>query len=263
MDVSARRHGSFARHDRLSRGRAPLPLARARTQPASPAAALCQLAGARGSPRAAAAETGRLGQVLSSVINQPGDEGHNQRAALPCQSGGTGRSPLATTAGARQLAGHNPRRQAANPGDEQLTCPGHRIVSNPGLLRTARHTANSSSCWPRSSITASAGACHLPTKPWSGPISRACPTTARPTWPMRRRRQSSSGFGRLGPAGAAEVIPSALEPSPRNWWARLEPFRGAAEPDGKPLFTRDPLFQPLDRFHPPQFTRRPSESVRH
>jgi hypothetical protein len=43
----------------------------------------------------------------------------------------------------------------------------------------------------------------------------------------------------------------------------FEPFCGAAEPDGKPLFTLDPLFQPLDRFHPPQFTRRPSESVRH
>jgi hypothetical protein len=34
----------------------------------------------------------------------------------------------------------------------------------------------------------------------------------------------------------------------------FEPFRGAAEPDGKPLFTPDPLSQPLDRFHPPQFT---------
>ena len=38
--------------------------ARARTQPARPAAALCQLPGARGSPRAAAAETGRPGDVL-------------------------------------------------------------------------------------------------------------------------------------------------------------------------------------------------------
>ena len=78
---------------------------------------------------------------------------------------------------------------------------GHRIVlRTAGLLRTARHTVNSSSCWPRRSIAASAGACHLPTKPWSGPISRACPTTDRPTSTMERRRQSSSGFGRLGPA---------------------------------------------------------------
>ena len=34
-------------------------------------------------------------------------------AALPCQSGGTGRSPRATTAGAGPLAGRNPRCQAA------------------------------------------------------------------------------------------------------------------------------------------------------
>ena len=33
-------------------------------------------------------------------------------------------------------------------------------------------------------------ASHLPRKPWSGPISRACPTTARPTWAMRCRRSS-------------------------------------------------------------------------
>ena len=78
---------------------------------------------------------------------------------------------------------------------------GHRIVLRiAGVLRTARHTVNSSSCWPRSSITASAEACHLPTKSWSGPISRACPKTDRPTLTMERRRQSSSGFGRLGPS---------------------------------------------------------------
>ena len=96
-----------------SRGRAPLPLARARTQPARPAAALCQLPGARGNPRAAAAETGRLGDVLLPDLNEPDDEGQSQRAALPRQSGGTGRSPRATTAGGGQLAGRNPRRQAA------------------------------------------------------------------------------------------------------------------------------------------------------
>jgi hypothetical protein len=45
--------------------------------------------------------------------------------------------------------------------------------------------------------------------PWSGRISRACPTTARPTWPMRWRRPSSGGLGCLGPA-TAEVIPSAV-----------------------------------------------------
>jgi hypothetical protein len=38
---------------------------------------------------------------------------------------------------------------------------------------------------------------------------------------MERRRQSSSGFGRLDPA-AAELIPDALKPIPKNWWTRLE-----------------------------------------
>ena len=71
----------------------PLPLARARTQPARPAAALCTIPGAPGTPRVAAAETGRLGQVVLPDLNQPGDEEQQQRAALPCQSAGTGRSP--------------------------------------------------------------------------------------------------------------------------------------------------------------------------
>ena len=94
-----------------SRGGAPLPLARARTQPARPAAALCPVPGAPGNPRVAAAETGRLGQVVLPDLNEPGDEGQSQRAALPCQSGGTGRSPRAPTAGGGRLAGRNPRRQ--------------------------------------------------------------------------------------------------------------------------------------------------------
>ena len=55
----------------------------------------------------------------------------------------------------------------------------------------------------------SAALSHLPRKPWSALISRACPMTARPTWPMRRRRQSSSGFGPLSPA-AAKRIPNAV-----------------------------------------------------
>ena len=52
-----------------------LPPARARTQPARPAAALCPVPGARGNPRAAAAETGRLGEVLFPDLNKPDDEG--------------------------------------------------------------------------------------------------------------------------------------------------------------------------------------------
>ena len=173
-----------------SRGGAPLPLARARTQPARPAAALCPIPGARGNPRAAAAEASRLGQVHLRHLNQPGDDGLNQGAALPCQSGGTGRGPRATTAGAGRLAGRNPRCQAANR-ERRALALATGSVRTAGLFRTARHTVSSSSCWPRRSIAASAGACHLPTKPWSGPISRACPTTDRLTLTTKRRRPSS------------------------------------------------------------------------
>ena len=57
-----------------------------------------------------------------------------------------------------------------------------------GLPFAGRNSAVIESCsysWLERSIAASAAHCRLPTKPWSGPISRACPTTARPTWPMR------------------------------------------------------------------------------
>ena len=46
-------------------------------------------------------------------LNEPDHEGQDQRAALPRQSGGTGRGPRATTAGGGRLAGRDPRRQAA------------------------------------------------------------------------------------------------------------------------------------------------------
>ncbi len=145
--------------DRLSRGRSPLPLARARTQPARPAAALCQLPGTRGNPRAAAAEAGRLGQVRLPDLNEPGHQGHNHSAALSRQSGGTGRSPRATTAWSWPAGWSQP----STPGCNSylviaMTGLGHRIEwRTTGVLRTARHTANSSSCWPRRSIAASAG----------------------------------------------------------------------------------------------------------
>ena len=207
--LSPRRHAVVGRHGRSSRGRAPLPLARARTQPARPAAALCQLPGARGNPRAAAAETGRLGFVPFADSTNPIRKGRTSVPLYPV-------SPDAP-AGARalppqELAGWLVATLDARlrlSGDEQL----HALVTRESSSRTAGHTAISSSCWPRRSIAASAAASHLPRKPWSGPISRACPTTARPTWPMGRRRQSSSGFGRLGPA-AAEVIPDILESKP-------------------------------------------------
>ena len=50
-----------------------------------------------------------------------------------------------------------------------------------GLLPTAEPIAIWSSCWPRRSIAASAGHHRRPRTPWSGPISRACPTTDRPS----------------------------------------------------------------------------------
>ena len=166
---------------RSSRGRAPLPPARARTQPARPAAALCQLPGARGNPRAAAAETGRLGDVLLPDLNEPDHEGQDPAC----------RSTPSVRRHRPEPARYHRRRWPAGwsrPSTPGCDCSGdmmngcHRFEpGTAGLLRTAGHTAISSSCWPRRSIAASAGACHLPTKPWSGPISRACPTTDRPT----------------------------------------------------------------------------------
>ena len=60
MDIPTRRSVALARDGGSTRGRATVPPARARAQPARPSAALCQLPGARGNPRAPAAETGRL-----------------------------------------------------------------------------------------------------------------------------------------------------------------------------------------------------------
>ena len=63
-----------------------------------------------------------------------------------------------------------------------------RLRSWRGLTFVGGNSAvieNCSYSWPERSIAASAAHRRLPTKPWSGPISRACPTTARPTWPMR------------------------------------------------------------------------------
>ena len=122
----------------------------------------------------------------------PGDQ-------LPCQSAGTGRSPRPPPQElARWLVATLDARLRVRGGGEWPWPPDR--VRIPGLLRTARHTVNSSSCWPRTSIAASEGVCHRPTKPWSGPISRACPTSDRRTSTIERRRPSRSGFGRLGPA---------------------------------------------------------------
>ncbi len=113
MDIPTRRYVAFARDGGSTRGRATVPPARARTQPARPAAALCQLPGARGNPRAPAAETGRLGGVHLSDLNEPDHQGQAPHSGLSRRSGGTGRSPRSTTARCGRLAGRDPRRQAA------------------------------------------------------------------------------------------------------------------------------------------------------
>ena len=92
---------------------ATVPPARARAQPARPAAALCQLPGARGDPRAPAAETGRLGGVASCDLNEPGHQGQIPHSGLSRRSGGTGRSPRASTRRCGRLAGRDRRRQEA------------------------------------------------------------------------------------------------------------------------------------------------------
>src|SRR5262249_43377683 len=113
MDIPNRRYVALARDGASTRGRATVPPARARTQPARPAAALCQLPGARGNPRAPVAETGRLRGVEFSDLNEPGDQGQVPYSALSRRSGGPGQSPRATTTRSGRLAGHVPRRQAA------------------------------------------------------------------------------------------------------------------------------------------------------
>ena len=88
----------------------------------------------------------------------PGHEGQDQRAGLPRQSGGTGRSPRATTARVWPAGWSRPSTPGCDcSGDMMNGC--HRFdPGTGGLLRTAKRTAISSSCWPRRSIAASAGA---------------------------------------------------------------------------------------------------------
>ena len=113
--------------------------------------------------------------------SNPITTGKIPHSGLSRRSGGTGRSPRATTARCGRLAGRDPRRQAATcSGDMMNGC--HRFEPGTGgLLPTAEPIAIWSSCWPRRSIAASAGHYRRPRTPWSGPISRACPTTDRPS----------------------------------------------------------------------------------
>ena len=200
MDDAAGRHGALARDGRLSRGRSPLPLARARTQPARPAAALCQLPGARGSPRTAAAATGRLGHVLFRDHIQPDQEAQDRHPALPRRSGGAGRGPRVPP---QEVAGWLvttlDARLRLMDGYIEWHWPSDRVVGGGGTPDRRAHRdlviMLATEIYRRER-----GHHRRPRTPWSGPISRACPATDRPSWPMGRRRQSSSGFGRLGPS---------------------------------------------------------------
>ena len=148
-------------------------LARARTQPACHSIALRQLARARGNPRRT--QAGR--PSVASTSQRP----VRSKSACRCITSALMRrpGPRAVTAGGGKLAGHDQRRQAAFRNEWLLAWPDRSSRDGTGISRTRHH------CWPGRSIAASAAPCRLPTKPWSGPISRACPTTARPTWPMR------------------------------------------------------------------------------
>ena len=74
------------------------------------------------------------------------------------------------------------------------------ILDKAGWFGTAGHTVSIVIMLATEIYRRERGAA-LPTKPWSGPISRACPTTARPRSMMGRRRPSNSGSGRLDPRG--------------------------------------------------------------
>ncbi len=69
--------------------------------------------------------------------------------------------------------------------------PRVRVLSGRPFARGNSVAIGSCSCsWPVSSITASAAPSRLRKTPWSGPISRACPTTVRPSSAMKRRQPS-------------------------------------------------------------------------
>ena len=101
-------------------GAATIPLARARAQPAGPAIALCQLVGARGNAPEEPTKTGRSGFVLCVDIDEPGQDGHDQRRALSHQFRCSGWSSVDFPARAGRLVGQDRRRQATDPGGKQL-----------------------------------------------------------------------------------------------------------------------------------------------
>ena len=110
-----------------------------------------------GNPRVATAETGRLGQVVLPGPNDSGDEGHNQGAAIPCQSGGTGRSQRAPTAGGGRLAGRNSQRQALACGGGAKrhmalatgSCWGPQVRCGPQGIPGTRHHSGHGALSPR------------------------------------------------------------------------------------------------------------------
>jgi hypothetical protein len=61
--------------------------------------------------------------------------------------------------------------------------------------------------------------------------------------------------GPTAPPHGLRYGPDALPPG------LFEPFAGDAQPDGKPPFLRDLLFEPLASFHPAPLSRRSSERV--
>ena len=67
---------------------------------------------------------------------------------------------------------------------------GYAALGRPFAGGNSAAIGSCSCSWPVSSITASAAPSRLRKTPWSGPISRACPTTVRPSSAMKRRRPS-------------------------------------------------------------------------
>ena len=145
--------------------------------------------GLAASPNAAGVSFDCSSPTGSRTWSTPGNASRRHERASTSQSRRAACRCI-TSALTRRRALARCRRRRWQVGWSRPTTPSWRsgLGSWRGLTFAGGNSAvieNGSYCWLERSIAASAAHCRLPTKPWSGPISRACPTTARPTWPMR------------------------------------------------------------------------------
>ena len=148
-------------------------LARAGTQPPGHPLTVRQLVGTCGAPRPAATTAGRAGAIPRCTTD-------DQRPLYPV-------GPQAPEAARRC---HRGRWQAGWSRPRTLEWPSStRGSSGRPFARGNSAAIGSGSCsWPVSSITASAAPSRLRKTRWSVPISKACPTTVRPSSAMKRHQ---------------------------------------------------------------------------